>query len=140
MAEHDDAQHPALAYLKMGDGPYYLILRHQIFCHLEVAATIRRVVEGAGILIYNSPHPTINVVALAKRAVPAGTRIPKGIGSFDFRGIAARIVDHPGALPIGLMEQAVVTRNLESGQIVTFDDVEIPDSLALKAWKSTRAC
>jgi predicted homoserine dehydrogenase-like protein len=135
MAEHDDAQHPALAYLKMGDGPYYLILRHQIFCHLEVAATIRRVVEGAGILMDNSPHPTINVVALAKHAVPAGTRIPKGIGSFDFRGIAARIVDHPGALPIGLMEQAVVTRNLEPGQIVTFDDVEIPDSLALKAWK-----
>jgi len=135
MAEHDDDQHPALAYLKMGDGPYYLILRHQIYCHLEVARTIRRVAEGGGILMDNSAHPTINVVALAKRAVSAGTKVPKGIGSFDFRGIAARIADHPGALPIGLMEHAVVTRNLEPGQIVTFDDVEIRDSLALKAWK-----
>ena len=79
------------------------------------------------------------MVALAKHAVPAGTQIPKGIGSFDFRGIAARIADHPGALPIGLMEQVVVTRNLEPGQIVTFDDVEIRDSLALKAWKWAEA-
>jgi hypothetical protein len=37
------------------------------------------------------------------------------------------------------MEQAVVTRNLEPGQIVTFDDVEIRDSLALKAWKWAEA-
>jgi predicted homoserine dehydrogenase-like protein len=139
MAEHDDDQHPALAYLKMGEGPYYLLLRHQIFCHLEVARTIRGVAEGAGILMDNSARPRINVAALAKRAVSAGTRVPKGIGSFDFRGIAVRISDHPGALPIGLMEQAVVIRNLEPGQVVTFDDVEIPDTLALKAWTWARA-
>jgi hypothetical protein len=37
------------------------------------------------------------------------------------------------------MEQAVVTRNLEPGQTVTFDDVEIPDTFALKAWKWAEA-
>jgi len=139
MAEHDEAQHPSLAYLKMGDGPHYLILRHQIYCHLEVARTIHTVMAGAGNLMDNSINPTINVAALAKRPVLAGTQVAKGIGSFDLRGIAVRITDQPDALPIGLVEHAVVMRNLEPGQILTFDDVEIADSLALEAWRWARA-
>jgi predicted homoserine dehydrogenase-like protein len=32
------------------------------------------------------------------------------------------------------LSDAVITRPVKEGQILTFDDVEIPQSLALRAW------
>jgi predicted homoserine dehydrogenase-like protein len=139
VAEHDAAQAAALEYYKLGKGPYYVILRHNIFVHLEVPRTIRRLVERGEILMDNSASPTVSVVPLAKRALAAGTYVENGIGSFDFRGICVRIADAPGALPIGLFQRAVLRRAVEPGQLLTFDDVELEDgdSLALRAWRAT---
>ena len=33
---------------------------------------------------------------------------------------------------VGLMQQAVVRRAIAPGQIITYDDVDLPDTLALK--------
>lgn len=35
------------------------------------------------------------------------------------------------------MSKVQLKRNIEEGEIITFDDIDIPDSLALKAWRST---
>ncbi len=134
-AEHNEDQRDCLAYLKMGDGPFYVMVRKDILAHLEVARTIRRVAIEGRSLLTNSALPSVNVVTVAKRDLPAGTRIDKGIGSFDVRGIAVKIADSPGALPIGLMDNAVITRPVEAGAHLTFDDVDLPDSLALEAWR-----
>ena len=84
----------------------------------------------------NSNSPKISVAAIAKRDLNPGDKIKKGIGSFDVRGIAVKIKDHKGHVPIGLMKDAIIKRLVVAGTELTFDDVELPDSLALRAWQS----
>jgi predicted homoserine dehydrogenase-like protein len=45
------------------------------------------------------------------------------------------MLEHPGHLPIALLHSAVLTRAIEVGAMIMLDDVEIPDSAALKAWR-----
>jgi predicted homoserine dehydrogenase-like protein len=71
---------------------------------------------------------------VVKRDLKPGDRIASGIGSFDVRGEAVRIADTAGHVPIGLLADAVIKRPLKRGDIIGMDDVELPDSLALRAW------
>jgi predicted homoserine dehydrogenase-like protein len=139
VAEHDAEQRPYLRYLKLGDGPYYVLLQNYHLCHLEIQKTIRRVLSGGKVLINNGATPSVSVAAVAKRRILPGTFVGKGIGSFVARGEAVRMQDAPDHLPIGLLANAVVTRTIEAGQQITFDDVELPMTLALKAWREIRA-
>jgi len=138
VAEHDEAQQPYLKYLKLGDGPFYTLLHNFHLCHLEVAKTVRMVVNGEGVLLDNSANPRISVAAVAKRSLQPGETIAHGIGSFDVRGIAVAIADDRDHVPIGLLSNAVVKRRVEPEQQLTFDDVEIPESLAAKCWDEIR--
>ena len=63
------------------------------------------------------------------------TEIEKGIGSFDVRGIAVKIKEHKGHIPIGLMKNVILKRDVLAGEELTFDDVDIPTSLAMTIWK-----
>jgi predicted homoserine dehydrogenase-like protein len=138
VAEHDAEHRQALQYLKMGEGPYYVLVRPSIFAHLEVMKTVRRVVHEDRGLLDNSATPVISVAAVAKRALRAGTRLERGIGSFDVRGEAVVITDEPDHVPIGLLQGATVVRPIEAGATLSRDDVELPDSLALRCWASIR--
>jgi predicted homoserine dehydrogenase-like protein len=142
---HKDEQKAALRYLKMGEGPYYTVLRPNIFVHLEVFRTLERVVRTGTPLLNNTAAPRIGVAAVAKRELRPGELIARGYGSFDMRGICVRIVEHPGHLPIGLAERARIRRRIEPGQIVDMADVELPPSRALECWqaierKAVEAC
>ncbi len=134
--EHNANQTDGLRYYKMGDGPYYILERTFHLCHLEIMKTVNRVLKGGGVLLDNSINPTISVTTIAKRDLKPGETIKKGIGSFDVRGIAVKIKDHKGHVPIGLMKDAIIKRAVAAGAELTFDDIELPDSLAVKAWKS----
>eukprot|EP00130_Batrachochytrium_dendrobatidis_P008511 XP_006683386.1 hypothetical protein BATDEDRAFT_28903 [Batrachochytrium dendrobatidis JAM81] len=136
-AEHDTRQKDALRYYKMGEGPYYTILQNYHLCHLEIMKTIRRVINGGGVLLNNGENPTVSVAAIAKGTLEPGEKIEKGIGSFRVRGEAVKIATNPNHVPIGLLVNTVIKRQVEEGQIVTFDDVELPESLALEAWLET---
>jgi predicted homoserine dehydrogenase-like protein len=137
VAEHDPKMKQHLTYYKMGEGPYYTIVIPFHMCHLEGLKTIHRVLGGGGPLINNSTAPTISVAAKAKRSLLPGERIYKASGSFEFRGIAVRMEEHLDHVPIGLLSQAILKRPIDEGQIVRFDDVELPDSLAWRAWNET---
>ena len=139
VGEHDARQQPALRYYKMGDGPHYILLKPNILVHLEILKTIKRVAHDGRILLDNARYPRISVSTVAKRPIEPGTRIAHGIGSFDVRGVGVRIVDAPGHLPIGLLDKAVVTRRIETGETLSLADVEIPDSLAYRAWQEVEA-
>jgi predicted homoserine dehydrogenase-like protein len=134
VGKHDPRQKGALRYLKLGDGPYYVVLKHNIFVHLEILRTIKRVVNQGRILLDNSAHPVASVCTVVKRDLKPGDRIASGIGSFDVRGEAVRIADTAGHVPIGLLADAVIKRPLKRGDIIGMDDVELPESLALRAW------
>jgi predicted homoserine dehydrogenase-like protein len=127
-------QHAALEYLKLGSGPYYVLVRNYHLCHLEIPKTIRRLLKDGQPLLTNSTKPTVSVAAIAKRSLATGEKIRRGIGSFSLRGIAVSLADHPNHIPIGLVSDALVVRPVEEGQQLSFDDVLIPDTSALRAW------
>lgn len=135
IAKHQSEQKDALRYLKLGDGPYYTLMRNNIFVHLEVFRTLDRVTRGGGVLLDNAAVPEIGIATIAKRPLAAGTHIARGCGSFDVRGICVRIADHPGHLPIGLADDIRLKHSIEPGQVITMSDVEIPESLALSCWQ-----
>ncbi len=138
VAEHDKEQTGALRYYKLGDGPYYILERTYHLCHLEIIKTIKRILDGGDVLLNNSKHPRFSVAAIAKHDIKAGDRIKKGIGSFDVRGEAVFIKNHPNHVPIGLLANAEFIRDVKEGAIVTFDDVKLPQSLALDIWHKIR--
>ncbi|MGB5219719.1 MAG: hypothetical protein WBN60_01725 [Polyangiales bacterium] len=125
-----ESQRPVLAALKMGEGPFYTFIRPYHLCALEIPNTLRRAMQGQPVLLNNSARPTIGVAAVAKRRLQAGERIETGIGSFQVRGTAVRFRDEPRHLPIGLLYGATVTRAVEPEQMLTVDDVDLPDSYA----------
>ena len=135
VAEHDQEQTDALRYYKLGEGPYYIIERTYHLCHLEIIKTIKRVLDGGGVLLNNSKNPRFSVAAIAKHDIKAGDTIIKGIGSFDVRGEAVFIKNHPNHVPIGLLANATFVKDVKEGEIVTFDDVKLPQSLALEIWQ-----
>lgn len=136
-ATHSDEQAPHLKYLKLGEGPYYILTRPFHLCHLEIPKTIRNVLNNKNVLLNNSENPVISVAAVAKRKLLRGEIIKRGIGSFSVRGEAVRISEHPDHIPIGLLSDAVVKREIEPGRTIEFDDAEIPESKALIAWMET---
>lgn len=117
--------------LKTTEKRGYILLRPYHLCHLEVLNTIRRIADGEGMLINNSKNPTLLVAAVAKRAIKKGELIEYGTGGFEVRGVAMKIKDHPKAVPICLLKNTPVVRDIEPGQIVQFDDVDMHPSLAL---------
>ena len=136
VAEHDEEQKDYLRYLKLGDGPYYVLLQNFHLCHLEIQKTIRRVLRREGVLLNNTHQPRISVAAIAKRTLKPGTYLERGIGSFDVRGEAVRIQDVPDHVPVGLLARAVVVRPIKPGQMISFGDVELPETRALHAWRA----
>jgi len=132
---HDERQRACLRYLKLGEGPYYTLLRPNIFVHLEIFNTIERVMRTGRPLLTNSRHPSLSVAAVAKRALQPGERIAHGIGSFELRGICVRMSEHWGHLPIGLAEGVHVRRHVAAGDILAFDDVDLQPAPTLEIWR-----
>jgi len=134
-AECDPCHKVYLRYYKMGEGPYYTFVRNYHLCHFEAMKTIDRVLGGGKVLINNSLRPRVSVAAMAKRDLPAGYLIKKAIGSFDVRGVAVNIRDMPDHIPIGLLQSARLKKDIRSGEMICFDRVSIPESLALHCWE-----
>ncbi len=137
VAEHPHERPEVLRYLKLGDGPFYTLLRPYHLCHLEMSRTIRRIRDGRGPLLNNSANPSINVVAIAKRDLPAGHHIASAIGGFDVRGQTMRFTQSGDAPPIGLLTGARLRHSVSEGQMISASDVDIPDSIAKHAWEHT---
>jgi len=128
---------PELKTYKLGDGPFYLLYKPTHLCFFEIPNTILNLLQRDEILLDNGSVPRASVATIAKRKLEAGTYIEKGIGSMDVRGEAMMIADDPHHVPVGLMSNVRLKRDIDPGQLITFDDVEIPDSLAYMAWKET---
>jgi predicted homoserine dehydrogenase-like protein len=134
VAKHDEMHQSCLRHYKMGEGPYYYIPRSYHLCHLEIPRTLKRIIEGGDVLLNNGSAPKVSVAALTKKALYPGDRIKEAIGGFDVRGIAITSSEHPRHIPIGLASNITFKRKVEANQIVTFDDVDVPDSLAVQLW------
>ena len=114
----------------------YILLRPYHLCHLEALNTLRRVVLGEPMLINNSANPHLTVAAIPKRELTARDVIVRGAGGFDVRGVAVRLQENKNAVPICLLQNTKLVRNVEPGQTIQFDDVELTDSKALEIYRS----
>jgi predicted homoserine dehydrogenase-like protein len=131
-------EEPTMAYLKLGKGPYYTFLQNFHLIYLDIPITIREIMRGKGVLLNNGHNPSASVATIAKKTLKPGTLIKQTERNFLVRGEALSIKDAPDHVPFGLMYDAVITRGVEADQMLTFDDVEIPESKAKDAWFYTR--
>lgn len=127
-------EEPTMAYLKLGNGPYYTFLQNFHLVYLEIPVTIREIMRGKGVLLNNGHNPSASVATIAKETLQPGTLIKQADRNFIVRGEALSIKDAPDHVPFGLMYDAVIKRMVEPDQMLTFDDVEIPESMAKEAW------
>ncbi|MFD2672726.1 NAD(P)-dependent oxidoreductase [Marinicrinis sediminis] len=134
---HQSSEQDCLRYYKMGEGPYYTLQSNYHLCHLEMMKTVDRVMRGDGILLNNGVLPKVSTAAIAKTALKKGSRIMQGIGGFELRGEAVLIEEAPDYIPIGLIQHGVMMRHVDPGQIITWEDIELPHSLAMEAWNHT---
>jgi predicted homoserine dehydrogenase-like protein len=117
--------------LKTTEGLAYIMLRPYHLCHLEALNTVRRVIAGEDVLINNTANPEFTIAAIAKGKIAKGGVIERGAGGFDVRGVAVKMSTNKNAVPICLLQNTRVIRDIEPGQMVTFDDVEMAESNAL---------
>lgn len=114
----------------------YVMLRPYHLCHLEVLNTMRRINDGEGMLINNSADPRLTVGAVAKRKIKKGEVIERGAGGFDVRGVAVQFKENLNAVPVCLLQNTPVIRDIEPGELVQFDDVDFAPSQALDIYRS----
>jgi predicted homoserine dehydrogenase-like protein len=137
-AEHPHAGAEVLRYLKMGEGPYYTLLRPYHLCHLEAPRTIRRVLRGGPPLLDNSTNPKLGVCAVAKRKLEPGETMVRGPGGNKVRGEAFVLDGIPDAAPLGLLAGARLRRRVQPGDVLLLDDVDLRDTFAARIWFDLR--
>jgi len=120
----------------MGYGPYYTLFRPFHLCSIEVPLT------AAQAVLYNEScgHPmkklTSECIAIAKKSMKAG-EILDGIGGYCYR-VSIELADVAASrnyLPAGLAKGAKLLRDVNAGDILTYDMVELQDSVLLQLRK-----
>ena len=120
-----------------GEGNYHILLKPYHFTFLEVLKTIREAFNHLPPLLNNSTTPKIGVASIAKRVLKKGEFIKRALGGFDVRGVAVKIKEHPEHVPITLLVNARIVRDIAPEQEITWDDVELPESQALSIYRET---
>jgi len=121
-----------LAYLKMGDGPYYLLVRPYHLASLEVPLSVARAVLAGEATMQASAGPVAECIAVAKRDLRVDDVIDGIGGSMVYGTIdAADRTARSGALPIGVIQGARLQRDVPRGTSLTADDVRLDQSLTI---------
>lgn len=123
-AGNEEVNHE-LQYLKLGDGPYYVLYRPYHLASLETPLSIAKA--------YFDNIPTIapwhgmkaESVAVAKKDLQVGEALD-GIGGYTTYGsiLVKAEAEEKNALPIGLVDKHVVMkRAVKKGSLLTYDDI-----------------
>lgn len=129
LATHDDPkQRHYLNLYKLGEGPLYSFYTPYHLCHFEVPTTVARAVIFRDAALQPLGAPTVEVVAIAKEHLPAGTVID-GLGGYHTYGVAERadVTAAEDLLPIGVAEGCRTVRDIPKDTALTYADVELPE-------------
>lgn len=129
--EPDTDRRSAMEYLKMGPGPLHLFTRPFHLPHLETPLSAARAALFGDAAVTPLGGPVCDAVAYAKRDLEAG-EVMDGLGGFAAYAMVhnAGEAAESGLLPIGLTPGAVVKRSVPEDRPLTYDDVEIPETIA----------
>ncbi len=125
---HDDPkQRHYLNLYKLGEGPLYSFYHPYHLCHLEVPLSVARVVLFRDAVLAPLGAPMVDVITTAKIDLKAGETIDC-IGGYMTYGQCetAKITQAENLLPIGLAEGCRLKRDVAKDQVLTYDDVELP--------------
>lgn len=127
-ATHDDPkQRHYLDLYKLGEGPLYSFYTPYHLCHFEVPLSVARAVLFQDAVLYPLAGPVVDVITTAKINLKAGETLD-GIGYYMTYGQCenSSIVQEQKLLPIGLAEGCRLKRDIPQDQVLTYDDVELP--------------
>lgn len=121
-------QQQYLKYYKMGDGPLYVFYTPYHLCHLEVPLTVARAVLFQDAALAPLGGPVCDVITAAKRDLEAGEELD-GMGGFTCYGLLenSEVCRAENLLPMGLSEGCRLKRDVPKDQVITYDDVELPE-------------
>lgn len=124
----DEVMGRYMAYFKMGAGPFHLFYRPFHLTHLEAPISIARAVISSDPTIAALGAPVSEVMAFAKKDLEPGDTID-GIGGFTCYGVIDRVdvARQSRAVPMGLVDDAVVARPVAADAPLTLDDVRLPE-------------
>ncbi|MDZ8024279.1 MAG: Gfo/Idh/MocA family oxidoreductase [Nostoc sp. DedQUE11] len=128
-ATHDDPkQRHYLNLYKLGEGPLYSFYTPYHLCHFEVPLSVARVVLFGDAVMSPLAGPLVDVITTAKIDLKAGETLD-GIGYYMTYGQCENsdIVQQQNLLPIGLAEGCRLKRDISKDQVLTYDDVELPE-------------
>ncbi|KOP27355.1 NAD(P)-dependent oxidoreductase [Hapalosiphon sp. MRB220] len=126
---HDDPkQQHYLNLYKLGEGPLYSFYTPYHLCHFEVPLSVARAVLFQDYVLSPLGAPIVDVVTTAKIDLKAGETLD-GIGYYMTYGQCenSNIVQEQNLLPIGLAEGCRLKRDISKDQVLTYDDVELPE-------------
>jgi predicted homoserine dehydrogenase-like protein len=124
-----------LDYLKFGTGPYYAVYRPYHLASIEAQLSISEAVldrrSDFQAVVWQS-----EVTAVTKFPLKAGITL-EGMGGHHVRGwtVDAAQAREQNAIPIGLVAGCKLVRDLEAGDTVTYDDVEVDETRPLVAMR-----
>ncbi|MBD2594130.1 Gfo/Idh/MocA family oxidoreductase [Nostoc spongiaeforme FACHB-130] len=128
-ATHDDPkQRHYLNLYKLGEGPLYSFYTPYHLCHFEVPLSVARAVLFHDAVMAPIGKPMVDVVTTAKIDLKAGETLD-GIGYYMTYGQCENspIVQAQKLLPMGLAEGCRLKRDIPRDQVLTYDDVELPE-------------
>lgn len=128
-ATHDDPkQKHYLNLYKLGEGPLYSFYTPYHLCHFEVPLSVARVVLFKDAILTPQGAPCVDVITTAKIDLRAGETIDE-IGGYMTYGQCetSAITQAERLLPMGLAEGCRLKRDIARDQVLTYDDVELPE-------------
>jgi len=128
-ATHDDPkQRHYLNLYKLGEGPLYSFYTPYHLCHFEVPLSVARAVLFGDAVMAPLGGPLVDVVTTAKIDLKAGETLD-GIGYYMTYGQCENsdVVQAQNLLPMGLAEGCRLKRDIPKDQVLTYDDVELPE-------------
>ncbi len=124
---HPTQKHYLKLY-KLGDGPLYCFYTPYHLCHFEAPNTVARAVLFGDASIAPLDFPRVDVVAAAKTPLNAGQELDC-IGGYTTYGLCenSELVHEQNLLPLGVAEGGRLQRAIQKDQILTYDDVDLPE-------------
>ncbi len=135
-AEHPRV-HERLRDLKMGDGPYFTLIRPYHLTSLEVPLTCARAVLYGKADMVPMARPVAEVCAVAKRDLSPGETLDQ-IGEYCYRAwiMTADEARDAQAIPAGLLTGAEVTAPIPKGALITAANARVPEGSAIAALRA----
>ncbi|AII50670.1 NAD(P)H-dependent oxidoreductase [Hymenobacter sp. APR13] len=137
----DDAvQQHYLKLYKLGPGPLYCFYTPYHLCHFETPTTVARAVLFQDAALAPAGPMRVEVVTAAKVALFAGQTLD-GIGHYHTYGLAenADVTERDNLLPIGVAEGCVLRHDVQRDQVLTYDDVLLPEGRLIDQLRAEQA-